>query len=165
MNLPAVFEDWKHYTPEQRRAKILNLEDACSKAVGILEPIQCKLREWFVNGVYIREITMPMGAVIIGKIHKTEHISIVSAGSAVVATDAGLEIITAPHTFINNIGAKRCLYILEDMVWTTVHPTDKTTTEEVEKDIIAPDFNSIGLEVDNELGSKRICSSSSSCSR
>jgi len=164
MNLPIVFDEWKNYTPAQRRAKILNLEQACNNTGTTFETSGCSLREWFINGVYIREITMPANSVVVGKIHKTEHISIISKGSALVATDGGLEYIEAPYTFVNKPGAKRCLYIAEEMVWTTVHPTDKTTAEDVEKDIIAPDFNSIGLEVDNDMVGIR-CSTSSSSRR
>jgi len=163
MNSIINFETWETLDKETRRGKLLEFQKMCGEIEQEVGQVQFGLREWFVNGVYAREITMPTNSIVVGKIHKTEHVSIVSKGRALVATEDGLEEIDAsekPHTFINKIGAKRCLLILEEMVWTTIHPTDKLTAEEVEKDIIAPTYESIGLEVNHELVGIRNISSS-----
>lgn len=44
----------------------------------------------------------------------------------------------APYHGITEPGTWRELFIVMDSVWLTMHPTDKTTPEEVEGDIIQP---------------------------
>jgi hypothetical protein len=45
-------------------------------------------------------------------------------------------------------GTQRILYIHEECVWITVHPTDKTTVEEVVEDVIAKDYNDEKLKLE-----------------
>ena len=93
----------------------------------------------FTPGLYTRQIFMPAGSAHRSKIHKTEHQFIVSQGSAFVSENGGPRfLLNAPYHGITKPGTWRALFIIQDCVWTTMHPTDKTTVEEVERDIIAP---------------------------
>lgn len=80
----------------------------------------------YAPGVYIREIFMPAGTLVIGHIHKTCHFNIVLKGRALVQMEGRTEEIVAPCTFVSQAGVQKCLYIAEDMVWQTVHhnPSD-----------------------------------------
>ncbi len=89
--------------------------------------VDCPVRNYFVPGMYAREMTIPAGAVLTGAVHKTEHLSTVSAGRILVLTDDGPVVITAPYTFVSKPGAKRAGLALETTVWTTYHAT--TTTD------------------------------------
>lgn len=91
---------------------------------GIFEPAEVKLEHFFAPGVYLRQVTMPAGASIVGKIHKTEHLCIVSRGRVISCTEfEGTREIAGPCTFVTPAGTKRALYVLEECVWATVHPT------------------------------------------
>lgn len=81
----------------------------------------CPVRNWFQDGVYCREITMPEGLIIEGRIHRHSHLNIISEGRCVVLTEGGFEEIVAPCTFISEAGTKRLVYCSETTVWTTVH--------------------------------------------
>lgn len=83
--------------------------------------IALPLRHFFANGVYVREISMPAGAVVIGHIHKHEHVAIMQRGAMSIYDETGLQRMTAPHTFISRPGVKRALYIHEDVIFTTIH--------------------------------------------
>lgn len=98
----------------------------------------------FTPGMYIREIYMPKGTLVISGIHKTEHPYVISKGSATVWThDGGCERLNAPHTGITYPGTQRILFIHEDCIWTTFHPATETTPEEVLDRIIqSPDEGS-----------------------
>jgi hypothetical protein len=95
----------------------------------------------FLDGVYMRTVFMKAGLVVVGKIHKQEHVAIISKGSATVLTEHGVVEIKAPHIFKSPPGARRALRIHEDMVWTTVHRSDHTDLESLEAQLIAKDFD------------------------
>jgi hypothetical protein len=95
----------------------------------------------FAPGVYARELFIPKGSVLTGKIHKTEHLNIVSQGRIAVSTQDGRKIISAPCTFVSQPGTKRAGYALEDTVWTTIHPTEETDLALIEGQVIAKDYS------------------------
>jgi hypothetical protein len=116
-------------------AKIDELEQVMAQA----EPLDCPVTHRFTPGLYIREIFMPAGAVITSKIHNTQHPYVVTKGRVSVwIEDTGWVLIEAPYTGITNPGTRRVLLVHEDTVWTTFHPTTKTTVAEIEQDIIMP---------------------------
>lgn len=95
----------------------------------------------YLGGIYMRTVFMKAGLIVVGKIHKQEHVAIISKGDAWVMTEDGLLRVTAPYQIKSKPGARRALYILEDMVWTTVHRSDETDLEKLEEQLIAKDFN------------------------
>jgi hypothetical protein len=95
----------------------------------------------FAGGCYIREIFMPAGQYLTTKIHKKEHPFFVLSGKLSIISEDGPIEIEAPYQGITQPGTKRVLYTHEDTVFITVHATDKTTVEEVTKEVIAEDFN------------------------
>ena len=106
---------------------------------GALVDIPQQLRHIFTPGLYARELSLPRGSVVVTKIHNTEHPFVVSKGVVRVFIEGvGWETITAPHLGVTKPLTRRVALIVEDCVWTTFHPTDKTTPEEVEAEIILP---------------------------
>jgi hypothetical protein len=111
--------------------------DKMQAAMKRLPQVDCPLVHRFTPGLYVREIFMPKGTFIISKIHKTEHPFIVSKGHVAVWIEGvGVVEIKAPYCGVTKAGTRRILYIREDCVWTTFHPTDKTDVNEIEKDVI-----------------------------
>ena len=93
----------------------------------------------FAPGVYVRQMFMPAGLVVTGKVHKTEHVSIISSGTVTVATEnEGSVTIEGPYTFINHIGDKRAVYAHTEVVWSTIHPnpTDERDISKLEAEIV-----------------------------
>lgn len=91
----------------------------------------------FADGIYAREITIPAGTLLTGKIHKTEHLNIVSKGRIVVWTEDGMKEVCAPFTMVSRPGTKRVGYALEDTVWTTIHATEERDLDALETQLIA----------------------------
>ena len=106
------------------------------------------LEHEFGEGTYIRKITMPAGSLYLSQIHKITHPFFVMKGEATVISDEGVVKITAPYHGMTNPGTQRILYIHEECVWIPVHPTDKTTVEEVVEDVIAKDYNDEKLKLE-----------------
>jgi len=97
------------------------------------------LKHHFAPHVYIREISMPADTVVIGHIHRTEHFNILIKGAClIVHADGRREELRAPMTFVSKAGVQKVLYIIEDMIWQTVHVTDETDIEKLEAMLTEP---------------------------
>jgi hypothetical protein len=105
-----------------------------------VEQADCPVVHTFVPGLYARQCTMPANSLILSKIHKTEHVFVVSKGklTVFVSEEEGWKTIQAPYQGVTKPGTRRIAFIHEETVWTTFHPTDKETPDEVEADIIEP---------------------------
>ena len=110
-----------------------------TRELSTVPQAECPLKHYFAPGVYIREIFMPAGAIIIGKIHKTEHFNIIQQGRvSIIHDDYSHEELKAPHTFVSRPGVQKVLYIHEDTVWSTVHLTEERDLEKLEAALIEP---------------------------
>lgn len=124
------------------RDEILRLEVQMRKH----EQLDCPLTHTFAPGQYARQIRLPKGALVVGKIHKHAHLNIVSRGRVTVVTEFGLREIDAteePVTFTSDAGSKRALYCHEATIWTTIHTVHTTDLAEIEREIIAPDYSEL----------------------
>jgi hypothetical protein len=101
-----------------------------------LPQVECPLKHNFALGVYMREITMPAGSLIIGHEHLTEHFNVVLTGKARVMIDGVIEDLVAPCYFISKPNVRKVLYIVEEMKFATIHPTDETSVEVLENTLI-----------------------------
>ncbi len=110
---------------------------------GRLEEADCPVTHRFSDGIYLREIFMPKGTRIIGKIHATEHFNVLLSGKVTVITAEGEECIEAPHTFISKAGVQKVVIIHEDCIWQTLHVTNKTNLDEIEKDVIVESYDQL----------------------
>lgn len=104
-----------------------------------LPQVECPLVHRFTPGLYSREIFMPAGSLIISKLHKTEHPYVISKGRVSVWTEeSGVVQLQAPFCGITKPGTRRILFIHDDCVWTTFHPTKETDLEKIEGELIEP---------------------------
>lgn len=103
---------------------------------------ETKLVHHFAEGIYARELHLPKGCLLTGKIHKTRHLNILSKGKILV-TAVGEEsrVLEAPACFVAEPGARRAGYAIEDSVWTTVHHTHETDLDKLEAELIEPHVN------------------------
>lgn len=111
-------------TPRQRVERLEAILEQAPQA-------ECPVRHYFAPGVYLREMTIPAGTIATGAVHKTEHLSILSAGHCFLTTDDGVAELKAPHTGLSKAGAKRAIYAITDCVLTTVHPTEETDLDKL----------------------------------
>lgn len=118
---------------------------------GRREQVDCPLKHYFAPGVYVREIFMPAGAIVIGKIHRTEHFNIIQRGIVSIIDEHGTRhVLHAPHTFISKPGVQKVLYIHEDTIWTTVHVTEERDLERLEAELVEPDESYPALDRESE---------------
>lgn len=115
-------------------AESLSMRQRVERLEAVLErepQIECQIRHHFAPGVYLREMTVPAGAIATGAVHKTEHLTILSAGHCLLTTDDGVQELRAPHTGLSKAGAKRAICAITECVLTTVHPTNETDLDKL----------------------------------
>lgn len=101
-----------------------------------LPQVEVPLTHRFAPGVYMREVCMPAGSLIIGHEHRTEHLNIIFTGRATVMMDGEVQEIVGPCTLTSAPGVRKVLYIHEEMRWATIHPTEETDLNKLEELLI-----------------------------
>jgi hypothetical protein len=139
------------------RQDVLTVEEGLKQKVasGELAPDDSPLKHYFSPidekygcCAYAREILLRKGSLVIGKIHRHQHLNIISKGKVTVYTEFGKKDLEGPCTFVSEIGLKRAVYAHEDTIWTTIHLTAYTGEEnldKVEDEVIAPNYQDMGL--------------------
>ncbi len=100
--------------------------------IAQLPHVEIPVRNYFSKGVYAREITIPAGTVLTGKIHLFSNLNILSKGTMRVSGEDGMVEVSAPHTVVSPPGTKRIALALTECVWTTIHGTDETDVDKIE---------------------------------
>ena len=138
----TLTEDW-NLPQKQIRQKIMNLQEVCLEQPQVELPIQ----EFFSDGTYGREMFIPKNTCLVGEIHRTEWIIVVSRGKIKVVSEEGISIIDAtekPVTFISPAGVKRAGYALEDTWWTGFrYVGDLDTTDAIRKEHLVSSYEEL----------------------
>lgn len=95
--------------------------------------MELPLNHYFVNGVYAREIFIPAGVLVVGKIHLEETIFMILKGELLLYSNDGVVArLAAPTTFIAPRGVRRIVVALRDTVCTAIQQTKTTYISEIE---------------------------------
>jgi hypothetical protein len=113
------------------RERVLAIERRIQQA----PQVDCRVRHYFIPGMYAREITIPAGVVLTGAVHKQQSIVVLSAGRMRLATEDGELEIAAPFTMICNPGAKNLATAIEECVWTNFFATTETDLDKLVSDL------------------------------
>lgn len=127
-NVAAAFPEG-----EQMRAKVNQVE----AFMLTLPQVTLKVVHHFSDGLYARELHIPKGTILTGKIHKTRNLNIMLQGDLSVLTPEGVKRVQAPFTIVSPPGTKRIAYAHEDTIWTTIHATEETDLAKIEEQFIA----------------------------
>jgi hypothetical protein len=105
----------------------------------------CPVKHHFSPGLYAREMFIPAGTVIVGKMHRHQHLAAVLRGRISIAGEDGASEVCGPALFVSQAMTKRAGYALEDTVWVTFHPTEKTDLADIEADVIVPESEVLAM--------------------
>jgi hypothetical protein len=98
--------------------------------------VDCQTKHYFGPSIYIREVTMPAGAVVIGKPHRKEHMCVMLQGRMIVVDAEGNQKeLVAPMTFVGGAGRK-VAYILETTVFQNILATEETNIDVLENMLV-----------------------------
>jgi hypothetical protein len=94
---------------------------------------------YFVPGMYCRRVYRSAGTLIVGKIHKQPHFFLCAKGEIIAWTEQGMKTLKAGDVIECKPGTKRVTLATQDSIGITIHKTDKTDLDEMEKELIEPD--------------------------
>ena len=96
------------------------------------------IRHFFMDGVYVREMTMYKNTVVIGAIHKHLHMCFLLTGRITVMNEEETVDHIAPCFIISTPGIKRVLYAHEDSIWYNTHknPSNTDKVGQLENEIV-----------------------------
>lgn len=101
-----------------------------------LPQVKCEVFHRFAPGIYIREVSIPAGTMVIGHVHKHQHLNLLLKGKVVLLNEDGsTTTYTAPTMLVGNPGRK-IAYVEEDMVWQNIYATTETDVEKLEDELL-----------------------------
>ena len=126
--------------------------EAFETQLNKLPQVHCPIRHYFAPGIYAREITIPAGTVVIGAVHKTDNLIVVSLGRLQIVTDTGTREIQAGETFTCKAGMKNAVVALENSRWTNFmsNPENITDTDKLVEIFTESKASELSGGVDNK---------------
>jgi hypothetical protein len=110
--------------------------EALEEAMLAQEQVDCPVTHHFGPGIYIREVAIPAGTLVIGHHHKGPCMNILLKGVLrVIGPDGEAKTLEAPFVFTTGPGRKRG-YALTDCVFQNIHATEETDLERLEDELI-----------------------------
>ena len=134
---------------KELRKKIFSIEDAIRNNTDpnyktyVGDNDACPVKHTFSDGIYVREMFVPKGMMLVGKIIKQAHHIFLMSGNIAIITEDGEKIMEGPCSVVAKGGTKRVGYALTDVVWINVHPniTDTQDLDKLEQEVIAKDYD------------------------
>jgi len=137
---------------EQALISLADGENIIANNGDIVYHEKYKYKHTFADSIYVREMTISKGEIIIGAIHKHLHVWLLLSGHITVLTEDRLEEYKAPCTVLSEPGVKRVIYGNEESIFTNVHknPTNTRSIKELEKQIVALNYKEYEEYINNK---------------
>jgi hypothetical protein len=94
------------------------------------------LTHTFSDNMYVRSGTMPKGSLVIGEKHKKKCMNIMSSGKMILWMDGVVQELVAPCIFESQAGSRKVGYMIENVVFSNIHITDKTNLDELREELV-----------------------------
>ena len=100
------------------------------------------LKHTFADGVYVRQMDMKTGSMVVGAIHNHLHVWFLLTGHLAVVTEDSIEEFIAPCYVLATPGSKRVIYAMEDSIFVNIHknPNNIKNIKKLEDDIVSLTF-------------------------
>lgn len=109
---------------------------------SIVEIPDIPIKHSFADQVYIRQMDMKQGQLVIGAIHNHQHAWFLMKGRVLINNNGEEVEHVAPCYTVSEPGSKRFIYALEDSIFVNVHknPSNTKDIEKLEKEIVSFDI-------------------------
>lgn len=116
-------------------SRLDNIERATLLALE-LPQVDSGLTHYFGEGICVREISLPAGTFAVGHYHTKPTVNLFLQGKVLMLKeDNTTQLLEAPMIFTSYPGRK-VGFIVEDMVWQEIWPTDDTDIEKLEAEFL-----------------------------
>jgi quercetin dioxygenase-like cupin family protein len=97
------------------------------------------LKHVFADQIYLRQLTIKKGMVMVGAIHNHLHIFFLLKGHLTLSDKNSVEDYEAPCYVVSKPGIQRAVYANEDSIVVNIHknPTNNKNIEELEKELVS----------------------------
>jgi len=135
--LPSDNRHWSALEQLPIRDKVFFFETVIKEHPLALTAADFPVFHHFSPGRYRRELRVPKGMIIIGKLHKYACVSTLEEGDMSVLVGDEIVRIKAPYIGISPAGTKRIAYTHEASIWITSHVTTETDVAKLEHELVA----------------------------
>lgn len=135
------------------RGSIQDVEDLLSTFPQVEIPVVHR----YSGGIYAREIIIPKGIMLTGRIYKDDHFDVMVYGDVTVTTDEGRKRLTGFNISIGNRGKKRAGYTHEETKWITFCSSKKMDDDNYLDHLTVGSFDEL-LEGDDKTSYLKVLS-------
>lgn len=117
--------------------------DRLQRELAKLPQYEPLTKHHFHGGMYCREVWRAAGVLVVGAVHRKEHLYVIVSGTALITGgNKPAKRVTGPTVMLSLPGTKRAVYAETDVLCMTFHRTDATTVEAAEAELVEPDATS-----------------------
>ena len=126
---------------------LVGMDKVLALQAEMMKMPQCELdtKHYFHGGMYCREVFRHAGVLVVGAVHKKEHMYLIVSGTVSITADDGVHTVTGPHLFLSKPGTKRAVYAETDALCMTFHAVEEKSIEEVEAELVEVENNTTYL--------------------
>jgi hypothetical protein len=106
-----------------------------TEAVMAMPQADCPVKHIFGPGVYIRQITIPAHAVIVGRYHRHEHVSVMLKGSMTLLNPDGSKTEVAAPATINCQAGQKIAFTHEEVIFSNIYATECRDSDKLEEQL------------------------------
>ena len=104
------------------------------------------LKHSFADQIYVRQMEMKKGTLVVGAVHNHKHVWFLLTGHLTIACNDDIQDYESPCYVISEAGSQRAIYANEDSIFVNIHknPNNVEDIEKLEKEIVSlskKDFN------------------------
>ena len=136
----------KGFGGEDDMSELASLPAAAEERVRELTQVGLKVTHRFAPGLYYREMLIPKGTTLTGRVHKKDDLKIVYYGDIEVMTEDGYMRVQGPAVLRGRAGSKPWALALEDTLWASVTATELTDLDEIEKELFEDEPSSFDFK-------------------
>lgn len=101
------------------------------------------VKHTLLDGIYMRELFIPKGFFLVGKVHRQACINVVSKGDVSVLTETGSARVKAGYSVVSPAGIQKVGYAHEDSIFVNIFRTDETDPKKIEQAIAYESYEAL----------------------
>lgn len=127
-------------TSENDCIDVDTIKQLAEAIIELGEPDPTTLTHHFASGSYVRELFIPQGTLLVGKVHRYETINILLSGSITIThEDGSTEFMKAPKVYTAPAGSRKAGFAHTDTVWLNVFAAESEDLEAIERKYTMPE--------------------------
>lgn len=114
--------------------------DAIQAGLSQMPQYQPETKHYFHGGMYCREVYRNADVLVVGAVHKKEHLYVIVSGTVRISQEGEKAVeLSAPAVIKSMPGTRRAVFSLTPVTCMTFHVTDAKTVEEAEAELAEVD--------------------------